>query len=965
MRRFANNLFLYGLIMFFLLVTAKVALADPPLKTTSTSLFSDVYQGDGNVLFINYLANRGFFKGFPDGTFHPTSGLTRAEAATLLCRVVGISARIAPSHFYDVDAEHWAAGSIASTEEVGLLNGYPDGTFRPDAKLTRAEGIALFLRLSKQPNTGTVLPSLGDINPTHWAAHPAAIALASGMVGLSADKKHFFPDAPFTRGDLARMLGILLTKEPALAQTNLVNKLNVIKGSVTVTRAGSQVPTEIKENIEVNPEDKIVTGAKCVAELIFPDGSGLRLEEETELSVKEARGKLYIKSDGASGTAVDWLNLDLKKGRMFGTLATRYEVAGVERKAEAKKIGNIGLNSYPLIASLNGWDIIADNGNSNDQSTPWWMNSQTKRVRVKVDMPWGVAAIRGTFWENIVHSDGKSETTVLTGNAEVTAAGQTVSLEAGQSTRVTGPVAPPTKPSSMTVQELQEWVQVESWLHDRAQDIQNNQEAETPPVPPTVNTLVVQQPQPPVVQQPQPPVVQQPLNTLITGKIDEAKTEIGTSNGGGSGGGGGDTNSPLGYPVTLVQGKTLVFQGGINISFPPSLIIPQGASVTLKEKEVVDLPSNQTLEKAGKIIDFIFEGIIISQPIQISLPINSNVDTRKIAIYYYDSSKKKWKYQPSSKIIDGNMVQASVSHFSTYGVLLDNLAPTFDIKYDISTIQTGKQVEISVTPSEPLKDLPTVQVEVNGTITDIPVSYNEAIGAYVGLYQTTVNQTGHGTISVSGIDLAGNTGSGTANFIIEDTTPPVFNIVPADGEKIKAGEQIAIRITPSEALQRLPIVLLELNGINTNIPVYYNEATGVYVGLYQTTISQTGQATIIVSGTDLTGNTGNSTSTFIIDKTFDTGFQLWATTDASTYEFGQTVTLSGIVTLDGMPMKGVCVAIQWDFKDGPVCVDQIMTDQDGKFTVKYVITNEETARGNYTIYLSAEGVIKNIIFLVE
>jgi hypothetical protein len=55
-----------------------------------TPAFSDVSQSDPNLLYINYLVSRNMVAGFPDGTFHPDSGLTRAEAATLLVKVAGI-----------------------------------------------------------------------------------------------------------------------------------------------------------------------------------------------------------------------------------------------------------------------------------------------------------------------------------------------------------------------------------------------------------------------------------------------------------------------------------------------------------------------------------------------------------------------------------------------------------------------------------------------------------------------------------------------------------------------------------------------------------------------------------------------------------------------------------------------------------------------------------------------------------
>lgn len=107
--------------------------------------------------------------------------------------------------------------------------------------LSRAEGITLLLRLAKQVTTGVLLPSLTDVHADHWAARAIAIGLEAGMVGLTEDKQQFLPDAPFTRGDLARAAGILLTQEPNLAQTALAGQFKVLQGKVT-----TQYPLSIK-----------------------------------------------------------------------------------------------------------------------------------------------------------------------------------------------------------------------------------------------------------------------------------------------------------------------------------------------------------------------------------------------------------------------------------------------------------------------------------------------------------------------------------------------------------------------------------------------------------------------------------------------------------------------------------------------------------------------------------------------
>lgn len=247
------------LILFLLLgqlgLSPGPALAANTAAKNSNSLpgtFKDVPQTNPNFVFISFLNKRGLLKGFPNGTFQPAAGLTRAEAAAVLVKAAGLKTGPAKAVFRDVKPKYWAAASIAAAKDAGLLNGYPDGTFRPEAKLTRAEGISLILKISKQADPGVDLPVLADINPKHWAAKSAAVGLASEMIGLSSDNKHFMPNAALTRGSLTRALAVLLTKDPALYETNLTNKLNVMTGPVTVIRSGSKTPENITGTTQLN-----------------------------------------------------------------------------------------------------------------------------------------------------------------------------------------------------------------------------------------------------------------------------------------------------------------------------------------------------------------------------------------------------------------------------------------------------------------------------------------------------------------------------------------------------------------------------------------------------------------------------------------------------------------------------------------------------------------------------------------
>jgi uncharacterized repeat protein (TIGR02543 family) len=420
-----------------------------------TPAFSDVSQSDPNLLYINYLVSRNMVAGFPDGTFHPDSGLTRAEAATLLVKVAGLQPASGPIPFSDVPASNWAYGNIAAAATAGLVHGYPDGAFRPDAVLTRAEGISLFTNLIKQPNEAT-LPPLSDLAPDNWAAGAVALALAADMVQTTAPGQ-FSPNDPLTRSDLARALGVILTENPDYDRVPLTGTLTLLTGTVTLAASGSTTPTTVTAATPVAAGDTITTAANSSAEIDFPDGSSLLLQENTIITVKKMQGQSRIGPDGAAAIAINWLEVGLTQGQMFGALASRYESQDF-----AFPISNQAIN-------------LADDetDTSANSSLPWYQASTGEQVVVQVDMPWGVAGMEGTFWHITVSPQEITESTA-DGVVQFTSDnGQSVQVLAGFQASLTGPGAAPTTPIAMTSQELSDWQSVLAWINQTVGLIQD------------------------------------------------------------------------------------------------------------------------------------------------------------------------------------------------------------------------------------------------------------------------------------------------------------------------------------------------------------------------------------------------------------------------------------------------------------------------------------------------------------
>ena len=106
------------------------------------SRFSDVPEGAWYSDAVNALASAGVLSGFPDGTFRPDAKATRAELVTVLAAVSGETAASDES-FPDVPADHWAGAAIALAKEKGWVSGFPDGGFYPEKGVTRAEAVTI------------------------------------------------------------------------------------------------------------------------------------------------------------------------------------------------------------------------------------------------------------------------------------------------------------------------------------------------------------------------------------------------------------------------------------------------------------------------------------------------------------------------------------------------------------------------------------------------------------------------------------------------------------------------------------------------------------------------------------------------------------------------------------------------------------------------------------------------------
>ena len=109
--------------------------------------FADVNANDWFNLAVSTLDNAGVIVDVKDGNFRPNDSITRAELAVMAAQFCKVTGKLPKASFSDLDKDYWAYDEIALIEYAGWINGYPDGTFRPDNTITRAEAMTIINRM--------------------------------------------------------------------------------------------------------------------------------------------------------------------------------------------------------------------------------------------------------------------------------------------------------------------------------------------------------------------------------------------------------------------------------------------------------------------------------------------------------------------------------------------------------------------------------------------------------------------------------------------------------------------------------------------------------------------------------------------------------------------------------------------------------------------------------------------------
>lgn len=314
-------------------------------SSASASSVSDL-DGHWAEAEIKEWVQKGLVKGFPDGSFRPNAKITRAEFATLVNRLFGFVDG-STSEIKDISSKDWYYGEILKAKAAGYLTGYPDGTIQPNAPITRQEGAAILARLLQLDSSSHDEVAFKDESEMpSWSKGAISSVSENGFMVGFADGT-FKPNKNLTRAEAIVSLNRAFKSEG----TNIV-----------YDQAGTYGPASGSETIKGNVS---ISAADVTLRNIVVEGN-LTIEKtvgngEVHLKGVTVKGSTFVKGGGENSIHFeDSVLLTVVVNKLNGTVrivaagstSIQYVELQSSAKLEESKITGAAFQSVLLASSL-------------------------------------------------------------------------------------------------------------------------------------------------------------------------------------------------------------------------------------------------------------------------------------------------------------------------------------------------------------------------------------------------------------------------------------------------------------------------------------------------------------------------------------------------------------------------------------------------------------------------------------
>lgn len=173
-----------------------------PVENSEKPLFTDVNKDNKYFEAIKYLSEKGIIKGYDDGSFKPNQPVNRVEALKFILESISAAVESGNLPFTDINKDAWYTGYLYTAYKREIVNGHPDGTFKPEDTVNKAEFFKiLFNGLSVDIDPVVAAAPYEDVATTDWFV--SYIAYAKELKILDSEVKKIEPSRGMTRGDVA------------------------------------------------------------------------------------------------------------------------------------------------------------------------------------------------------------------------------------------------------------------------------------------------------------------------------------------------------------------------------------------------------------------------------------------------------------------------------------------------------------------------------------------------------------------------------------------------------------------------------------------------------------------------------------------------------------------------------------------------------------------------------------------
>ena len=178
--------------------------------------------------WLNTNDHYSYLIGYADGTVRPNGKITRAEVATIFFRLLDDDTRAkywsSKNDFSDVSADKWYNNAVSTLSNMGVIGGYADGTFRPDAPISRAEFAKIAVSFT-QNNGSAVYNYFTDVKTTDWFAPYVTAAKDAGLIEGYSDGS-FKPESKITRAEACAIVNRTLGRKPSKAHMKISGRID-------------------------------------------------------------------------------------------------------------------------------------------------------------------------------------------------------------------------------------------------------------------------------------------------------------------------------------------------------------------------------------------------------------------------------------------------------------------------------------------------------------------------------------------------------------------------------------------------------------------------------------------------------------------------------------------------------------------------------------------------------------------